>query len=310
MLIIYALLIVMIIIWSFSFVLVDIALEFVPPMSIALTRFLIVSLVFIIVDLYFLINRKRQVDKYNKKKENLRYTRKEWTYLIIASFCGILLFFVAQYSAIELIGPSLPALFVCLLSPVVITILALIFFKEKLTKVKILGFVIATVGGFLLVTGGDLRTLTPTTPNFLGYLFALMTPVIWAIYSIMTKRIIRNKSNFKTLKYIAYFGTIELFIIVILNNELLIFIQNFFNIYVFLIGIYLGIGCYIIGYFIWQKSQKELKSSKGASFLYVEPFLTLLFSILLNRTETVLLLNMVGGVIVLVAVLVINYEYN
>ncbi len=308
MLIIYALLIVMVIIWSFSFVLVDIALEFVPPMSIALTRFLIVSLVFIIVDLYFLINRKRQGEKYNKKKENLRYTRKEWTYLIIASFCGILLFFVAQYSAIELIGPSLPAFFVCLLSPVVITILALIFFKEKLTKVKILGFAIATVGGFLLVTGGDLRTLTPTTPNFLGYLFALMTPVIWAIYSIITKRIIRNKSNFKTLKYIAYFGTIELFIIVILNNELLIFIQNFFNIYVFLIGIYLGIGCYIIGYFIWQKSQKELKSSKGASFLYIEPFLTLIFSIILNRSETILIWNIIGGIIVLVAVLVINYK--
>jgi drug/metabolite transporter (DMT)-like permease len=302
----------MIIIWSFSFVLVDIALEFIPPMSIALTRFLIVSLVFIIVDLYSFINRKRQVDEYNKNKikENHRYTRKEWTYLIIASFCGVLLFFVAQYSAIELIGPSLPALFVCLLSPVVITILALIFFKEKLTKVKILGFAIATVGGFLLVTGGDLGIFSPTTPNFLGYLFALLTPMIWALYSIITKRIIRNKSNFKTLKYIAYFGTIELFIIVILNNELLIFIQNFFNIYVFLIGIYLGIGCYIIGYFIWQKSQKELKSSKGASFLYVEPFLTLLFSILLNRTETVLLWNIVGGVIVLVAVLVINYEKN
>jgi len=298
----------MIIIWSFSFVLVDIALEFVPPMSIALTRFLIVSMVFIIVDLYFFINRKRQGDKDNKKKENLRYTRKEWIYLIIASFCGILLFFIAQYSAIELIGPSLPALFVCLLSPVVITILALIFFKEKLTKVKILGFAIATVGGFLLVTGGDLRTLSPTTPNFLGYLYALMTPMIWAIYSILTKKIIRNKSNFKTLKYIAYFGTIELFIIVILNNELLIFIQNFFNIYVFLIGIYLGIGCYIIGYFIWQKSQMELKSSKGASFLYIEPFLTLLFSILLNRTETIILMNIVGGVIVLVAVLIINYK--
>jgi len=310
MLIIYALLIVMIIIWSFSFVLVDIALNFIPPMSIALTRFLIVSLVFIIVDLYFFINRKRQVDKHNNKKESLRYTRKEWIYLIMASFCGVLLFFVAQYSAIELIGPSLPALFVCLLSPVVISILALIFFKEKLTNVKILGFAIATVGAFLLVTGGDLRTLTPATPNFLGYLFALMTPIIWAFYSIITKRIITNKSNFKTLKYIAYFGTIELFIIVVLNNELLIFTQNFFNIYVFLIGIYLGIGCYIIGYFIWQKSQKELKSSKGASFLYVEPFLTLIFSILLNRTETILLWNLVGGVIVLVAVLVINYEKN
>jgi drug/metabolite transporter (DMT)-like permease len=197
---------------------------------------------------------------------------------------------------------------VCLLSPIVITILDLIFFKEKLTKIKILGFAIATVGGFLLVTGGDLRTLTPTTPNFLGYLFALMTPITWAIYSIITKRIIREKPNFKTLKYIAYFGTIELFIIVILNNDLLVFIQNFFNIYVFLTGIYLGIGCYIIGYFIWQKSQKELKSSKGASFLYIEPFLTLLFSILLNRSETILIWNIVGGIIVLVAVIVINYK--
>jgi len=312
MLIIYALLIVMIVIWSFSFVLVDIALEFVPPMSIALNRFLIASMVFIFVDLYFFINRKKQVDKYNKnkKKENLRYTRKEWIYLIIASFCGISLFYIAQYSAIELIGPSLPALFVCLLSPVVITILALIFFKEKLTKVKILGFAIATVGGFLLVSGGDLQIFIPTSPNFLGYLYALITPILWAIYSIVTKRIIINKSNLKTLKYTAYFGTIELFILVILNNELLIFIQNFFNIYVFLTGIYLGIGCYIIGYFIWQKSQNELKSSKGASFLYVQPFLTLLFSMLLNRTETILLWNMVGGVIVLFAVLVINYEKN
>jgi drug/metabolite transporter (DMT)-like permease len=73
-------------------------------------------------------------------------------------------------------------------------------------------------------------------------------------------------------------------------------------------GIYLGVGCYIIGYFIWQKSQKELKSAKGASFLYLEPFLTLLFSILLNRAETIVVWNLIGGFIVLVAVLIINYK--
>ena len=49
-------------------------------------------------------------------------------------------------------------------------------------------YIIATVGGFLLVTGGDLRTLTPETPNFLGYLFALLTPILWAIYTISTKK--------------------------------------------------------------------------------------------------------------------------
>ena len=308
MLIIYALLVIMVLIWSFSFVLVDIALYFAPPMSLALTRFLIVSLVFILMDLYLFINRKMHNTKIEDKKEKDIYSKREWIYIIIASFCGITLFFVIQYYAIDLIGPSLPALFVCLLSPVLITVLALIFFKEKLTIIKLIGFVIATFGGFLLVTGGDLRTLTPKAPNFLGYLLALITPLLWAIYTIVTKKISNEKSNLNILKYMAYFGTAELFFFVLLNNELLIFIQNLTNIIVLMSGIYLGIGCYIIGYFIWQKSQKELKSSKGASFLYIEPFLTLIFSIILNRSETILIWNIIGGIIVLVAVLIINFK--
>ncbi|NVM19510.1 MAG: DMT family transporter [Candidatus Lokiarchaeota archaeon] len=308
MLIIYALLVLMVFIWSFSFVLVDIAVEIIPPMSLALTRFLIVSIMFIIVDIYFLVNRKLQNNEIEEEKEETLYSKMEWIYIIIASFCGITLFFVIQYSAIDLIGPSLPALFVCLLSPVLITILALIFFKEKITSIKLIGFVIATIGGFLLVTGGDLGTLTPEAPNFLGYLYALITPLLWAIYTITTKKISKEKSDLITLKYIAYFGTVELFIFVLLNNELLIFIQNLANVVVLMSGMYLGIGCYIIGYFIWQKSQKELKSSKGASFLYIEPFLTLIFSILLNRPQTILVWNLVGGFIVLAAVLIINYK--
>ena len=308
MLIIYGLLVLMVVIWSFSFVLVDIAVEFIPPMSLALTRFLIVSIVFITVDIYLLINRKMQTNKVEERKEKVFYSKREWIYIIIASFCGTTIFFVIQYYAIGIIGPTLPALFVCLLSPVLITILALIFFKEKLTTVKLLGFVIATIGGFLLITGGDLERLTPKSPNFIGYLYALITPLLWAIYTIATKKISKEKSTLITLKYIAYFGTVELFVFVLLNNELLIFIQNLTNVFVLITGLYLGIGCYIIGYFIWQKSQKELKSSKGASFLYIEPFLTLIFSMLLNRPETILLWNLVGGFIVLVAVLIINYK--
>ena len=308
MLIIYVLLILMVLIWSFSFVLVDIVVEFIPPMSLALTRFLIVSLVFIIVDIFLFIHRKIQNNRIEEKKEKPLYSKTEWLYIVIASFCGIALFFVFQYLAIDLIGPSLPALFVCLLSPVLITVFALIFFGEKLTTIKLIGFMVATIGGFLLVTGGDLRTLTPIAPNFIGYLFALLTPLLWAIYTITTKKLSKEKSNLITLKYIAYLGTVELFIFVLLNNQLLVFIQNLANVYALITGIYLGIGCYIFGYFIWQKSQKELKSSKGASFLYIEPFLTLIFSILLNRVETILVWNLVGGFIVLVAVLIINYK--
>ena len=308
MLRVYLELIFMVIIWSLSFVIVDIAVEFIPPLSIALYRFVIASCTFLIIDAYIKLNKKKGIIKKNDGIETKNFSRNDWFLIVLASFTGVSLFFLAQYSAIEIIGPSLPALFVCLITPVIITILALLFFKEKLNTLKIMGFVIATIGGFLLVTGGNITTLTPESPNFLGYLFALMTPLLWAVYSTTTKKISKTSSSMSMNKYIAYIGTIELSIFVVLNGELIIFINNFFNVLLFVCALYLGLGCYVIGYFIWQNSQKVLKSSKVASFLYIEPFLTLLFSLLLQRSETIVLWNIIGSIIVLVAVLIINYK--
>jgi drug/metabolite transporter (DMT)-like permease len=138
----------MVFLWSFSFVLVDISVEFMPPTSLALTRFLLASLTFLIADLYLLIRRRQRSEETSKTTEKSSYTKLEWIYLIIASFSGTSFFFAIQYTAIELIGPSLPALFVCLLAPVLITVLAVVFFNERLTKLKITGYIIATIGVF------------------------------------------------------------------------------------------------------------------------------------------------------------------
>lgn len=306
MLRIYLQLVFMVLIWSFSFVVVDIAVEFMPPLSVAFYRFLIVSLTFIIIDIYLKILRKKKSNNNNRRE--IKFYRKDWIILILASFTGVSFFFLAQYSAIAIIGPTLPALFVCLLAPVVITLLALFFFNEKINLTKIIGFIIASIGGFLLITGGNLNTLTTEDPNYVGYLFAIITPFLWAIYSTLTKHFTQNNSSLIMLKYIAYLGTIELFIFVLINRELNIFISSAFNIILLICVLYIGILCYILGYFIWQNSQLKLKSSKVASFLYFEPFITFLFSLLLQRNETIVGWNILGAVIVLGAVLIINYK--
>ena len=298
----------MIVIWSFSFVFVDIAVEFIPPLSIAFYRFIIASFTFLLIDLSMKLKRKNDSQIKEKEKSLKKFSKHDWILLICASFTGVSLFFFAQYSAIEVIGPSLPALFVCLMAPLIITILALIFFNEKLSILKIIGFIIASFGGFLLVTGGDLTILAPMSPNFIGYVFALITPFLWATYSTITKKLVKNHSNIKILKYIAYFGTIELFIFLLINDELSIFTSNILNPILLLCAMYTGIICYILGYYIWQNSQAKLDSSKSASFLYIEPFITLLFSFLLQRSETIVLWNIIGGIIVLGAVLIINYK--
>ena len=298
----------MIFMWSFSFIIVDIAIEFITPLSLAFYRFIIASLAFLIIDLLLFLKSRRNVDNSVKMKENFKFNKEHLGLLILASLSGVSLFFLTQYLAIQLIGPSLPALFVCLLAPVLICILALIFFREKLTKVKIIGIAIATIGSFLLITGGDITNILLNSPNFIGYLLALITPIFWAIYSTVSKFLIKKSSSIKINKYVSYLGLIELFIFVVIFNDFGVFLSNSTNIVVIMCALYLGLGSYVIGYYIWQYSQTKLKSLKVASFLYVEPFLTLTFSLLLSRMEVILLGNIIGGVIVLLAVIIINYR--
>ena len=303
----YFLLLVMISIWGFSFVLVDIAIQYIPPLSLALYRFLLASFTYLIIDLGMKLRKKLKGNE-EQEEDRKNYSKKDFILLILSSFCGVSLFFLIQYAAINLVGPSLPALFVCLLSPVLISLLALISFQEKLTRARICGFLISSIGAFFLVTGGNVQNLTPESPNFFGYFLALLTPILWALYSTFTKKISKKQSDMTLNKFISYFGTLELFFFVLLNNELLIFVDNMFNMFTFLAASYLGIGCYVLGYFIWQHSQNTLKSFRVASFLYIEPFLTLLFSILLQRAEIIVFWNIFGGMIVLFGVLIINYE--
>jgi len=304
---IYLQLTLMILIWGFSFITVDIGVDYITPLSLALYRFIISSIAFIFIRIFNYLKSPKESSGKNSIM-NHKISVRDLIFLIIASFSGVSLFFFTQYSSIQIIGPSLPALFVCLLAPVIITILALIFFNERLNKLKIIGFIIATFGGFLLVTGGDINVLNPETATFLGYFYAIFTPFLWAFYSIISKQLTKKLETMKFLEIITYLGTFELFLIVLFTNQLSILFMNLFRIELLLSVLYLGLFCHIIGYFIWTDSQHKINSSKAASFLYIEPFVTLLFSFLLQREETILILNIVGGIIVLIAVLIINYE--
>jgi len=226
----YFLLFVMIFFWGFSFIVVDIAMDFVTPLSIALYRLIIAAVSMIMIDLFLKM-------KNNKKN----------TYIVLASLAGVSLYLLIIYSAISLIGPSLPVLVDCLINPILITLLSLVIFKEKLSKNKVVGFIIASFGAFLLITGGNIGVLQPNSPNFLGYILALLAPLMWSFYTIAIKKVKQfdsSRTDFQNLKNISVFGVIEFLILVIIAGQLNIFLNNFLNIIVFLCALYLGLGAF------------------------------------------------------------------
>jgi len=311
MLFIYILLFVMIFFWGFSFIVVDIAMDFVTPLSIALYRLIIAAISMILIDLYLRKKNSKKKTLISDKSINNGSVRNYWFYIVLASLAGVSLYLFIIYSAISLIGPSLPVLVDCLINPILITILSLVIFKEKLSKNKIIGFMIASFGAFLLITGGNIGVLQPSSPNFLGYILALLAPLMWSFYTIAIKKVKQfdsSRTDFQNLKNISIFGCIEFFILNIITGQLNIFLNNFLNIIVFLCALYLGLGAFVIGYYIWSYSLKKLKSSSVASFLYLQPFITLVLSIIFQRNDVIGLWNIIGGLIVMVALVVINYK--
>lgn len=311
MLLIYFLLFVMIFVWGFSFIVVDIAMDFVTPLSIALYRLIIAMISMILIDLYLRKKNSKNTPLISDKVINNRSERNYWLYIVLASLAGVSMYLFVIYSAISLIGPSLPVLVDCLINPILITLLSLVIFKEKLSKNKVIGFIIASIGAFLLITGGNIGVLQPNSPNFLGYILALLAPLMWSFYTIAIKKVKQfdsSRTDFQNLKNISIFGVIEFFILVIISGQLNIFLNNFLNITVFLCALYLGLGAFVIGYYIWSYSLKKLRSSSVASFLYLQPFITLILSLIFQRNDVIGLMNLVGGLIVIIALIIINYK--
>jgi len=301
----------MIFLWGFSFIVVDIAMDFVTPLSIALYRLIIAAVSMIIIDFFLRMKKNKKITLTLDKTINNGSVRNYWLYIVLASLAGVSLYLFVIYSAIFLIGPSLPVLVDCLINPILITLLSLVIFKEKLSKNKGIGFIIASFGGFLLITGGNIGVLQPNSPNFLGYILALLAPLMWSFYTIAIKKVKQfdsSKTDFQNLKNISIFGCIEFFILIIVTGQLNFFLNNFLNIIVFLCALYLGLGAFVIGYYIWSYSLKKLKSSSVASFLYLQPFITLILSILFQRNDVIGVLNIIGGIVVMVALVIINYK--
>jgi len=134
MLLIYFLLFLMIFFWGFSFIVVDIAMDFVTPLSIALYRMIIAAVSMIIIDIILKMKNNKKATIIFDNTINKESERNYWLYIVLASLCGVSMYLFVIYSAISLIGPSLPVLVDCLINPILITLLSLAIFKEKLSK--------------------------------------------------------------------------------------------------------------------------------------------------------------------------------
>ncbi|MHB9012024.1 MAG: DMT family transporter [Ignavibacteriaceae bacterium] len=186
-------------------------------------------------------------------------------------------------------------------TPVFMAILSIIFFKEKLSKTKIIGIIVAFSGLLLLVSRSNMSNIKFIEQK--GDLMVLASAFTWSVYSLVNKKI--------SLKYPPMMTILFLFIMMAVIISPFTVTRQSINavIHLSLIGwvsiLFLGIFCSGIAYVLWAKSLKELEATKVGSFLYLEPFVTVL-SAWLILSETITLTIILSGLIITAGVILVN----
>lgn len=259
--------IITIFIWGTTFISTKKLLEAFSPIEILFLRFTIGFVVLFVVCPHRL--------KVKEKKQEL--------YFAAAGLCGVTLYYLLENIALTYTFASNVGVIISV-APFFTAIFAHLFLDgEKLRAQFFIGFAVAVVGIFLISFNGSSNLQL----NPLGDVLAVSAAVVWAAYSILTKKISGFHYNtIQSTRRIFFYG------LVFMIPALFIFgfkpdinqmIQpvTLFNI------LFLGLGASALCFVTWNSTIKILGAVKTSVYIYMVPVITVVTSVIvLSETIT------------------------
>ncbi|WP_288146856.1 DMT family transporter [Thomasclavelia cocleata] len=266
-------------IWGTTFISTKILLVDFKPIEILFFRFLIGLIALLII--------------YPKRLK--KTTKDQEITFALAGLCGVTLYFLLEnialtYSMASNIGViiSIAPFFTAILSDFVL--------KEKSLKSNfIIGFIAAMMGIALISFNG--------TSNFklnpIGDVLALLAALVWAIYSVLTKKISEYGYNtIQVTRRIFIYG-IAFMLIALVPFDFELNLNHFTNpVYLGNI-IFLGLGASALCFVTWNVAVKILGAVKTSIYIYIVPVVTVVTSLIILN-EQITLMSFIGTILTLI----------
>lgn len=277
-----------IIIWGYSFVAVEAAIEDgSSPILIAMARWIIASSIF---GTYLVVRRPPRPEKSDMPR------------FLALAFIGVGVYYIFQYYGVQFAGPSISSILVTLLCPVVIFLVSYVRLGEQVSMTQTAGLALSAVGGYFVITNGSWAFVN-NWEVVVGGLFGVVCAVFWALYTLGGKQLIRKYDAFTATAYLSLMGTAMLAPFaaadVILADHLV------FPLSFWVAALYLGVLCTVVGYVLWFKALTGLTASSTGVTLYFEPLVTVIAAWLVLG-QTIGWITGLGGVLVMVGVVLVS----
>ncbi|WP_071395146.1 DMT family transporter [Bacillus tuaregi] len=177
-------------------------------------------------------------------------------------------------------------------APIFVMLLAPVFLKEKLTRMKVMSIVTAMLGLFLVVdiSVGEGNLLQHTV----GILYGLLAAAFYASVILMNK-FIKNLSGFETTLVQLWVAVLVLLPYVLMKESLDVSGMNKQTMLLILI---VGIIHTGMAYLIYFASIKELQGQSIAILSYIDPISAVMMAAIFLQ-ESMNLIQMIGGLLIL-----------
>ena len=252
-------------IWGTTFISTKILLESFTPVEILFIRF---SIGFIALSIAC-----RTLFYRAKHRQEL--------YFASAGLCGVTLYFLLENIALTYTFASNVGVIV-VIAPFFTAILGYFFSQDdKPTGRFFVGFVLALSGVILIMFNGSaVLELNP-----IGDLLAALAAFVWAIYSILTKKISTfGYSTMQATQKIFFYGII----LMLPALPLLGFspdLQAMAKPVSFLNIIFLGLGASALCFVTWNYTVKVIGSVKASAYIYLVPVITVVTSVIILKEQ-------------------------
>ena len=254
-----------ILIWGTTFISTKVLLRVFSPVEILVFRFLIGYAALWCV-----------------KPHRLKITdRKQEWYFAAAGLCGITLYYLLENIALTYTLASNVGIIISI-APFFTALFAWLFLHERRPGGRFfLGFLIAMAGIVLLSFGKEASLQI----NPVGDLLAIVAAVVWAAYSILTKKISGFGYNTILVTRRTFFYGLVFLAPASFFMDFHAGLQNLLNLNVLPNLLFLGLGASALCFVTWNTAVKRLGSVKTSVYIYMVPVITAVTSALILHEQ-------------------------
>ncbi len=277
-----------ILIWALAFPVIKVALEDFPPITLALVRFAIASLFFLV--LQFTIGGGMAAIR--------ALTARLWALIIIFGVVQSAVTNIAQNIGMQWTEAGVASI-IQSVGPVFAVVLAVMFLGERLTRMKVVGGALAILGTAGIVTGGG-AVLGSST--LLGNLLMVVTAAAYAVGGTIAKYVLRDVDPTTMMAVGTPFALIPLAIGAAFEADAMSSLQNA-SATAWASVLFLALLATGVTMILWYRVLARVELSHLAYFIYLIPvFSVALAWAILGETITAVQALFAGVIIAGVAV--------